>query len=61
MKLLEEITKEKDFKNIVNVTSKRMVDRELVLRYIAFKKYNYSKQKKYNKDKFIITIYFIFD
>ena len=26
-----------------------------------FRKYNYSKQKKDNKDKFIITIYFIFD
>ena len=48
VKLLEEITKEKDFKNIVNVTSKRMVDRELVLRYIAFKKYNY---RKLNQEK----------
>ena len=46
VKLLEEIAETEEFKRIVNVTSKRMVDRELVLRFIAFKKFDYTKLDK---------------
>ena len=41
--LLKEIAETETFREIVNITSKRMVDRELVLRFIAFKKYKYTK------------------
>ena len=41
VKYLKEITEEKIFKNIVRIASKRMVDRELVLRYFSFKLKNY--------------------
>lgn len=37
VKFLREIVEEETFKEIVGITSKRMIDRELVLRYLAFK------------------------
>ena len=43
VKLLQEITEDKIFIDIVKIESKRMLDRELVLRFIAFKKCNYNK------------------
>lgn len=43
VKLLQEITEDKIFIDVVKITSKRMLDRELVLRFIAFKKCNYNK------------------
>lgn len=46
---LEEVSKEKSFENIVGVSSKRMLDRELILRFVAFKlnsfdKFNYMSE-----------------
>ena len=43
VKLLQEITEEKIFIDVVKIASKRMLDREFVLRFIAFKKCNYAK------------------
>lgn len=37
VKFLREIVEEGTFKEIVGITSKRMIDRELVLRYLAFR------------------------
>lgn len=55
VKLLKEITEEKTFINIVRITSKRMLDRELVLRFIAFKKCNYNEfyEKRVTLPKFL--------
>lgn len=39
--ILKEIVEMNEFKKIVNIRSKRMVDRELVLRFIAFKMKKY--------------------
>ena len=41
VKFLKEICENKEFKEIVNLKSVRMLDRELVLRFIAFKLTNY--------------------
>jgi len=43
VKFLKEVCETNDFKNIVGVSSKRMLDRELVLRFVAFKLTNYKE------------------
>lgn len=43
VEFLEEICKSKTFKSIVKVSSSRMLDRELVLRFIAFNLIDYQK------------------
>lgn len=45
---LQRVCEDETFKNIVNVSNKRMLDRELVLRFIAFKLINY-QEFKFNK------------
>ncbi len=50
---LKNVCEDKDFKNIVNVSNKRMLDRELVLRFIAFKLTNYKKFKFNNMAEFL--------
>lgn len=52
VKFLQEISENEVFKNVVGLSSKRMRDRELTLRYLAFKfslfeKYKYSKMREY--------------
>ncbi|MDM8568112.1 DUF262 domain-containing protein [Thiotrichales bacterium HSG1] len=37
VKFLKDVSKHDTFKNIVNISPKRMLDRELILRFIAFK------------------------
>lgn len=41
VEFLRQVAEESDFKRIVHVTSKRMLDRELVLRFIAWKMNDY--------------------
>ncbi|MHA4990464.1 DUF262 domain-containing protein [Cetobacterium somerae] len=43
VKYLKEIVEDNTFKSIVGITSKRMIDRELVLRYFAFKLCSYQE------------------
>ncbi|MGL4988789.1 MAG: GmrSD restriction endonuclease domain-containing protein, partial [Cetobacterium sp.] len=43
VKYLKEIAEDKNFINIVRIASKRMVDRELILRYFSFKLKSYGE------------------
>lgn len=46
VKILKEIVELEEFKTIVNLKSKRMTDRELVLRFIAFKAIDYKPNQE---------------
>lgn len=50
---LKNVCEDKTFKDIVNVSNKRMLDRELVLRFIAFKLINYKEFKFNNMAEFL--------
>ncbi|MEA2098631.1 MAG: DUF262 domain-containing protein [Campylobacterota bacterium] len=50
---LKEVCEDNNFKNIVKVSSKRMLDRELVLRFIAFKLTNYQDFNFNNMSDFL--------
>ena len=52
-KFLESITNDKIFKTIVGLNSKRMLDRELALRFIAFKLPNYRGFEFNNMGEFL--------
>ncbi|MEA1956041.1 MAG: DUF262 domain-containing protein [Campylobacterota bacterium] len=50
---LKEVCEDDNFKSIVNVSAKRMLDRELVLRFIAFKLTNYKEFSFNNMGEFL--------
>lgn len=50
---LKKVCEDETFKSIVNVSNKRMLDRELVLRFIAFKLTDYKKFKFNNMAEFL--------
>ncbi|MEA3554124.1 MAG: DUF262 domain-containing protein [Campylobacterota bacterium] len=55
VEFLKKVCESKSFKNIVGVSSKRMLDRELALRFIAFKLTSYKEFNSNNMGSFLDT------